>query len=444
MAAEPKADPIGRLVEALVVRLRRRQIVGSRNVALATAALMQNVVRSMRFNTIEELIDAIRSIGKQLNNANPKEPASGNIVRRIIKLIREEYRAAAAAHLSQSSSMPGTPGPSTPGFATPPSYFNYSPSGGSVPGTPMPRPAPNLSNFVAMRHSRVQFERQGTLLDMSAATSNLFSTPPRVLSSQNHSRQGSICSPTLGEANDMEERERAQFAKQAGKLKPILIQAIDEVIGELETTHEDVARGAKEHIHSGEVILTLGNSRTVEHFLKNAYRERQFSVIVLESAPSFHGQAMAAALASHSIPTLLVPDSSLHAVMPRVTKVIFGAHSVSANGGMFALAGSLACTLAARTHAKPVVVVTGQFKFAPSWNLYHEYDTLDFQGPGPVIGYDHTGGGGGYEGVEVPDPHFDYIRPELVNLYATNDGDHPPSYIYRIIKDVFDDEDLVL
>jgi translation initiation factor 2B subunit (eIF-2B alpha/beta/delta family) len=49
-----------------------RQIVGSRNVALATAALMQNVVRSMRFSTIDELIEAIRSIGKLLNEANPK------------------------------------------------------------------------------------------------------------------------------------------------------------------------------------------------------------------------------------------------------------------------------------------------------------------------------------------------------------------------------------
>lgn len=266
----------------------------------------------------------------------------------------------------------------------------------------------SLSNFVAMRHSRVQLERSGSVLDLSASTANLFATPPR-----SHSIDGTM-SPRVEEVND-------DFARQAMKLKPVLIQAIDEVIGELETTHEEVARGAKEHIHSAEVILTLGHSRTVEAFIKAAFRDRKFTVIVLESAPSFRGQTMATALAAHNIPTLLVPDSSLHAVMPRVTKVILGAHSVSANGGLFALAGSLACTLAARTHAKPVVVTTGQFKFAPSWNLYHEFDALDFQGPGPVIGYDHTGGGGGFEGVEVSDPHYDYIRPELINLYATNE-----------------------
>jgi translation initiation factor eIF-2B subunit beta len=42
--------------------------------------------------------------------------------------------------------------------------------------------------------------------------------------------------------------------KQSGKLKPVLIQAIDEVVGELETTHDDVAKGAREHIHSSSVM----------------------------------------------------------------------------------------------------------------------------------------------------------------------------------------------
>jgi translation initiation factor eIF-2B subunit beta len=286
-------------------------------------------------------------------------------------------------------SQPATPA----GGASPYGSGSYTPTGYFEEQAQAQPKQLRLSDFVAARHVRDQQERSGA----SAAAAGVLD---------------------LGKAQGRElERE---FERQAAKLKPVLIQAIDEVIGELETTHEDVARGAKEHIHSAEVILTLGHSRTVEAFLKAAFRDRKFTVIVLESAPSFLGQPMAAALAAHGIPTVLVPDSSLHAVMPRVTKVIFGAHSVSANGGLIALAGSLCCALAARTHAKPVVVTTGQFKFAPSWNLDHSFDALDFQGPGPVIGYDHNGGGGGYEGVDVVDPHYDYLRPELINLYVTN------------------------
>lgn len=48
-----------------------------------------------------------------------------------------------------------------------------------------------------------------------------------------------------------------EFMRQSAKLKPVLIQAIEEVVGELETTHEDVAKGAREHIHSSCVTLRL-------------------------------------------------------------------------------------------------------------------------------------------------------------------------------------------
>jgi translation initiation factor eIF-2B subunit beta len=60
-------------------------------------------------------------------------------------------------------------------------------------------------------------------------------------------QQAGTATPGVGSAR-LESGE--EFAKQAGRLKPILIQAIEEVVGELETTHEDVAKGAREHIHS--------------------------------------------------------------------------------------------------------------------------------------------------------------------------------------------------
>ena len=130
---------------------------------------------------------------------------------------------------------------------------------------------------------------------------------------------------------------------------------------------------------------------------------------------------MAAALSAHHIPTLLIPDSSIFALMPRVTKVILGAHSVLANGGLFALSGSLSACLAAKAFSKPVVVTTGQFKFAPVWNLYHEHGAVDFQSPGQVLGYDGDGSGGGVDEVKGVAPYWEYIRPELINLFVTNE-----------------------
>lgn len=52
-----------------------------------------------------------------------------------------------------------------------------------------------------------------------------------------------------------------------------------------EGTMENIAAQALEHIHSNEVIMTIGFSRTVEAFLKEAARKRKFHVIVAECAP---------------------------------------------------------------------------------------------------------------------------------------------------------------
>jgi len=43
--------------------------------------------------------------------------------------------------------------------------------------------------------------------------------------------------------------------------------------------------------------------------------------------------------------------------------------------------------------------------------------------------------------VEVVNPYYDYVQPELIDAYITNDGDHPPSSIYRLLKETYDDED---
>jgi len=33
------------------------------------------------------------------------------------------------------------------------------------------------------------------------------------------------------------------------------------------------------------------------------------------------------------------------------------------------------------------------------------------------------------------------VHPDLVDVYVTNDGDHPAPSMYRLIKESYDDED---
>lgn len=98
--------------------------------------------------------------------------------------------------------------------------------------------------------------------------------------------------------------------------------------------------------------------------------------------------------------------------------MILGAHVILANGGMFAIAGSQIAAAAAMAHSTPVVVCTGQFKLTPLWNLYHAYDALDFGNPSDVLGFEE---GHLVDKVDVLNPYYDYIGPELIDAYITNE-----------------------
>ena len=86
-------------------------------------------------------------------------------------------------------------------------------------------------------------------------------------------------------------------------LKPVLMEAIQDVLDELETVYDNISKTAKDHIHPeyvhsfpparhhnnqvvSEIILTIGHSKTVEAFLKSAGHYRNYTVIVAETGPS--------------------------------------------------------------------------------------------------------------------------------------------------------------
>ncbi|KAI0685670.1 eukaryotic translation initiation factor 2B beta subunit [Cytidiella melzeri] len=379
MAPEASTSTSHRSVDVLVSKLRRRQVVGSREAALETVKVLRQVVSRAKFSNIDQLVGLIRLVGRRLVEAQPK----GNTVRKILHHIREEYNTATKGTASSSSAVSSSKG-----------VFS-------------------IANFVLQGQPRKQPVAQKSEAGRTTTTTSM--------------------SMSVRE-NDPHDPD--SFAKS---LKPVLMEAIQDVLDELETVYDNVSKNAKDHIHSDEIILTIGHSKTVEAFLKSAAHYRSYTVIVAETSPSYSGHEMARSLSSAGISTFLVPDSSIYAIMSRVNKVILGAHAILANGGMFAITGSLLATSAARVHSVPVVVCAGQFKLTPLWNLYHEFGALDFADPSSVLGFEE-GRLVGKE-VEVVNPYYDYVEPEQVDVFITNDGDHPPSSVYRLIKETYDDED---
>ena len=75
----------------LIIRLKRGSLVGSYSVAKQTALLLRLVVGHTRWENVEMLIQIVRALGRGLVSAQPVELAVGNIVRRILFIVRQEY-----------------------------------------------------------------------------------------------------------------------------------------------------------------------------------------------------------------------------------------------------------------------------------------------------------------------------------------------------------------
>eukprot|EP00455_Lapot_gusevi_P015977 TRINITY_DN18155_c0_g3_i1.p2 TRINITY_DN18155_c0_g3~~TRINITY_DN18155_c0_g3_i1.p2 ORF type:complete len:128 (-),score=38.87 TRINITY_DN18155_c0_g3_i1:129-512(-) len=124
-------------------------------------------------------------------------------------------------------------------------------------------------------------------------------------------------------------------------------------------------------------------------------------------------------------------------MMARVNKVIIGTHVVLANGGMLAHNGAFNIAVAAKAHSVPVLVLTGLYKLSPLFAF--DQDTFnDFNQPAQILNFEDPDV---VDRVEVINPAFDYIPPEYVDLFISNFGGHNPSYVYRLLAELYSPED---
>jgi len=357
----PRVEPLGvafvetdtaayaKDVQKFIYDIRRRKIRGSRFTATATVDLLTTVMSKVKWTTAQEVLNHIIAVSKQITKARVNELCIGNISKRILHIIRQEF----ARHVRGVESLDKLINPSI---------------------------------LDAFSIKKVDFNKK---------------------------------------IND--------------SLKSEIFAAILELRNEIDIVHEQIAGQAKDHIHSDEIVLTLGHSETVLAFLRAAAETpRRFKVIVAEGSPSNSGHRMALELAKvkdtngkNPIETTVITDSAIFAIMSRVNKVVVGTHAVLASGGLLSNSGVFAMALAAKQHKVPVVVVTGLYKLAPT---YFPQDTqVEYGNPRAILPYESRI----IDKVSVFNPELDYIPPDLVSIYIMDVGGHSPSYIYRILKEYY-------
>ncbi|KAL9232873.1 hypothetical protein vseg_007936 [Gypsophila vaccaria] len=403
------------LVNEFANKLKKRKIEGSQATARQTVELLRSVISQQRIpytNQAGALIDAVKAAGEQLIAANTVELAVGNIVRRVLHIIREEDLSLTTAAIGDVSISAGS----------------------DDDGDEIARVHPVLSAAAVAAASR------NTLRPPSLQT--LLEVVPDNAAVHHSSSSG----------GDSEGKSRsADKSSRSRKLKHDVIEAVNELIQDISTCHEQIAEQAVEHIHQNEVILTLGRSRTVMEFLCAAKeKKRSFRVFVAEGAPRYQGHVLAKELVARGLQTTVITDSAVFAMISRVNMVIVGAHAVMANGGLIAPVGLNMVALAAQRHAVPFVVVAGSHKLCPLYPHNPEVLLNELKSPSDLLDFGEFsdcmdfGSGNGEPLLHVVNPTFDYVPPKLVSLFITDTGGHNPSYMYRLIADYYSADDLVI
>lgn len=408
---------------------------------MATAYLLRRVVETFKITDVSGLIERVQQVGQRLLAAQPREMAIGNIVRRVLGVIREE---------AEEDRDRDTSGYSDAGTDSRPQSAGENDSRArraagtavsrALSSSPLRRGADDQSSFEPREDGASQ---RPPLLTAHASYANTHTVPVAMsmFSLLSHPRSN-VASPTAtpgsqspGSHPSLSNTVLANLTA-VKDLRAEIVEGIQEILEELNQADDQIAGYSLEYIHSNEIILTHTSSITVQRFLLKAAAKRKFTVIHAEAFPNDHESTHATvigkakgesndelrpdsfqkSLTAAGITVILIPDSAVFALMSRVNKVILDTHIVLANGGLVAAAGAKLVAKAASMHRKPVIVLSGVYKLSPVYPF--DIDSLMENGnPGEVIGY---GDGDLVNKVEFENPLFDYIPPQLVDLYITN------------------------
>jgi len=345
-------------LKLVVVGLRRRQLSGAHPCAKASIEILRSLLGTCKFNSTYHMIVAVKAVGRELANAAPSELTLGNIIRRVVFLIREEYtqklRISSKKDIITNNSLRGT-----------------------------------------------------------------------------------------GDALSSQE-EMVYFSRSFPDMRQSLMAAVIELNEEIDNVFAPICEQAQEHIHNDECVLVYGHSPTLELFLKAAARKRRFQVIIAEASPSLEGHKLALSLSKivgGNISVTLIPDSGIYAIMSRVNKVLFSPHAVVADGGAICRSGHLMVATAAKEFSVPVIGVTGAFLLTPLFAHNQNAALGQLLSPAISIAYNADVD---FQNVEVIVPAFDFLPPDLMELYVTNNGSHQPSYIYRLLAEYYHPNDYIL
>lgn len=217
------------------------------------------------------------------------------------------------------------------------------------------------------------------------------------------------------------------------KTKELLLKSIDQFVQRVDSSVDQIVKHALPFIADRSTILVHGHSRVILAILKRAIEVgTSFNVIVTESQPDGAGLIMARELAEANIPTTVITDSAVAAVMDGVDAVFCGSESIAENGGIINKIGTYQISMVAKAYNKPFYVAAESIKFVRIFPLRQNeiprkecpYEVCEHcRGPAAKAFAENPGL------VKFMNPMRDYTPPEYITLLFTDLGVITPSAV---------------
>ena len=252
---------------------RERRLITTR-----TVELLRAIIGPTKWKTAAQLLTLLRGLGNELHAAGGyREPAIGNMVRRIMYAVRDE------ADRVGMVSMGGGGGGSDAIIGG---------SGDDDNTTNDMEKIDELTEQVSTKirisdHSRSSVPPARDSLTKGLSLTSMLWAHPQHVTNMKHTRTqsgdfndrlrsdsfGSTESgvPSLNLAPSNENAAQPMYYypphyynKMTNDLRQSVMEAIQEMMSELEDLHKNINEQAVQHIHAGEIILTYALSKTVE------------------------------------------------------------------------------------------------------------------------------------------------------------------------------------
>ena len=237
-----------------------------RLVTFRTVALLRRLIGTTKWKNAAQLMMLLRGLGRDLHDAGgDREPAIGNIVRRIMCAVRQEVANAEV----QDNADAGNANDGKEDMDTNASNdddINMHPIDEHLAASFQEKVNVGNNRMSMMNESTTtSTTRSPSLVNLLWAANPNPNSNRRKKSNRRKDSFSSVDSDPLDHRTSGEDNYfPPSFYVHRQYFRPAIMEVIQEFMSDLEDLHKNINDQATWHIHTGEVILTYGRSKTVE------------------------------------------------------------------------------------------------------------------------------------------------------------------------------------